>query len=193
MKFKRIAVYCGSSNRVDEVFVQKAKALGRVLAERKIELVYGGGRVGLMGHLADATLAAGGRVTGVIPRKLDDLELGHRGVQDLFIVESMHERKAMMMYLSDAFIALPGGYGTLEEISEVLSLGTLNFHRKPVGILDCQDFYRPLLQFFEGAKNCGFIRPRQGDFLQHNEDPHALIDGMLVSPPALIEEWLDEE
>ena len=174
------------------MFVDKAKLLGRVLAERNIELVYGGGDVGLMGHLADATLAAGGRVTGVIPRKLEDLELGHRGIQDLFIVESMHERKAMMMYLADAFIALPGGFGTLEELSEVLSLGTLNFHRKPVGILDCENFYKPLLQFFEDAKACGFIRPGQGDFLQHSEDPNTLIDGMLLSPPALIEEWLDE-
>lgn len=190
MKFKRIAVYCGSSNHVSAIFVEQAKTLGGVLARRGIELVYGGGHVGLMGHLADATLAGGGRVTGVIPRKLEDLELGHRGIQDLFVVESMHERKAMMMYLADAFIALPGGFGTLEELSEVVSLGALNFHRKPVGILDCENFYSPLLTFIEGARASGFIRPKQGAFLQHSQDPEALIDAMLNAYPADIEDWL---
>ena len=190
MKFKRIAVYCGSSDRVAPIFKEKARALGTYLAENHIELVYGGGRVGLMGEVADAVLAVGGRVTGVIPKKLDTLELGHRGVQDLFIVESMHERKAMMMYLSDGFIALPGGFGTLEELSEVISLGTLNFHQKPVGILDCNGFYSPLIAFFNTAQNHGFIRPKQSSFLQISEDPETLIKGMASSPPVPIEEWL---
>ena len=190
MKFKRIAVYCGSSNDVAPIFTEKATELGIYLAQQGIELVYGGGRVGLMGKVADAVLATGGRVTGVIPRKLDTLELGHRGVQDLFIVESMHERKAMMMYLSDGFIALPGGFGTLEELSEVISLGTLNFHGKPVGILDCDGFYEPLIEFFAGAERHGFIRQKQREFLQIHDDPAQLLAAMTTSPPVPIEEWL---
>ena len=190
MIFKRIAVYCGSSNEVDETYFDLARSLGQVLARRDIELVYGGGRVGLMGAVADSTLASGGRVTGVIPRKLDQLELGHRGIQDLFIVESMHERKAMMMHLSDGFIALPGGFGTLEELSEVISLGTLNFHHKPVGILDNDGFYDELISFFERARDTGFIRKRQGEFLQRSSEPSTLIDAMSKALPTDINEWL---
>ncbi|MGB0648196.1 MAG: TIGR00730 family Rossman fold protein, partial [Bradymonadia bacterium] len=190
MNFKRIAVYCGSSNEVAEKYFDLARSLGEALAHRNIELVYGGGRVGLMGTVADSTLAAGGRVTGVIPRKLDDLELGHRGIQDLFIVESMHERKAMMMHLSDGFISLPGGFGTLEELSEVISLGTLNFHHKPVGILDDDGFYDDLIAFFDRARDAGFIRKRQGEFLQRSADPSTLIDAMSKAIPKDINEWL---
>lgn len=193
MSFKRIAVYCGSAHGSMDAYGALAKSLGAELARRGIELVYGGGRVGLMGIVADAVLAGNGRVTGVIPRKLDDLELGHRGCQDLFIVESMHERKAMMMHLADGFIALPGGFGTLEELSEVISLGTLNFHRKPVGILDNNGFYAHLIQFFDRAKNDGFIRSKQGEFLQHHCDPEALLDAMSQNRPAAIEDWLEPE
>ena len=190
MNFKRIAVYCGSSNHVAPQYFDLARELGRVLASKDIEVVYGGGRVGLMGAVADATLEAGGRVTGVIPRKLDDLELGHRGIQDLFIVESMHERKAMMMHLSDGFISLPGGFGTLEELSEVVSLGTLNFHHKPVGILDHDGFYDHLMHFIEHARSVGFIREKQGAFLQRASDPTELIDAMAGAIPKDIAQWL---
>jgi uncharacterized protein (TIGR00730 family) len=190
MNFKRIAVYCGSSSNVAPKYFKLARELGQVLATKGIEVVYGGGRVGLMGAVADATLEAGGRVTGVIPRKLDDLELGHRGIQDLFIVESMHERKAMMMHLSDGFIALPGGFGTLEELSEVISLGTLNFHHKPVGILDQDGFYDHLMSFIEHARHVGFIREQQGAFLQRASDPNALIDAMVDAIPKDITDWL---
>ena len=190
MKFKRIAVYCGSSNQLAPQYFDLARELGRVLAHRGIEVVYGGGRVGLMGAVADATLEAGGRGTGVIPRKLDDLELGHRGIQDLFIVEAMHGRKAMMMHLSDGFISLPGGFGTLEELSEVVSLGTLNFHHKPVGILDQDGFYDHLMDFIEHARRVGFIREQQGAFLQRATDPAALIDAMADAIPQDISQWL---
>ena len=193
MSFKRIAVYCGSAHGSMDAYGALAKSLGEELARREIELVYGGGRVGLMGIVADAVLSGNGRVTGVIPRKLDDLELGHRGCQDLFIVESMHERKAMMMHLADGFIALPGGFGTLEELSEVISLGTLNFHRKPVGILDNNGFYTHLLQFFERSKTDGFIRSKQGEFLQYHGDPKTLLDAMIQHRPAKIEDWLEPE
>lgn len=166
MTLKRICVYCGASLGNNPAFAAKAKELGQALAENQIELVYGGGNVGLMGVLADAVLAHGGRVTGVIPEKLMDLEQGHTGVQDLRIVNDMHERKATMAALADAFIALPGGFGTLEEVFEVLTWSQIGYHAKPVVILDVDNYYHHLAEFIRHGTEQGLIKPRYAELFQ---------------------------
>jgi uncharacterized protein (TIGR00730 family) len=173
--FRRICVFCGSARGDDPVHVEAARALGVTLARRGLDLVYGGGRVGLMGALADAALAAGGRVFGVIPQKLVDRESGHPGLTELFVVDSMHARKMLMAQLSDAFVALPGGFGTLEELFEVVTWSQLGYHRKPVGVLDVAGFYAPLLAFLDGATDLGFIRPEYRPILQHAADIDELL------------------
>lgn len=164
--FRRIAVYCGSSDDVAPRYFELAREVGRTLAARGIGIVYGGGRVGLMGAVADAALDASGSVFGVIPRRLQDREVGHTGLTELFVVDSMHARKAMMTYLSDAFIALPGGFGTLEEIIEVATLAILGYHHKPVGLLDADGYYDHLLAFIDRAATDGFVRPQHRELLQ---------------------------
>jgi uncharacterized protein (TIGR00730 family) len=168
--FRRICVFCGSATGHDPVFAAAARDLGRSLAERGLEVVYGGGRVGLMGQLADAALAAGGRVHGVIPQRLRDLEVAHTGLSELFVVDTMHARKAMMAHLSDAFIALPGGFGTLEELFEVVTWAQIGYHNKPIGILDVAGYYRPLLQFIDHAQATGFVRDAYRPILQHADN-----------------------
>lgn len=164
--FKQICVYCGSSNNVAERYFDTARAVGRSLAERNIGVVFGGGSVGLMGAVADAALAAGAKVHGVIPRKLLDLELGHHGVTELSVVDTMHERKMRMAELSDGFIALPGGWGTLEEIFEVTTWTQLEYHHKPVGFLNAHGYYDQLLAFLAHAADEGFIRPAHRSLIQ---------------------------
>ena len=154
-EFKRLCVYCASSNRVDERWFEVARHVGRRLSARGIGVVYGGGHIGLMGALADAALAEGNEVIGVIPRKLLDLELGHTGVTDLVVVETMHQRKLRMAELSDGFIALPGGWGTLEEIFEVTTWTQLRYHAKPVGLLNAQGYYDKLIAFLDEAAALG--------------------------------------
>lgn len=173
--FRRVAVYCGSSNAVDDRWFDLARQTGRFLAQQGLGVVYGGGRVGLMGAVADAALAAGGEVYGVIPHKIQSLEVGHTGLTELFVVDSMHARKAMMAYLSDAFIALPGGFGTLEEILEVATLTILGYHHKPLGLLDADGYYDHLVAFIERAADEGFIRPQHRGLLQVATD----IEGLL--------------
>lgn len=157
--FRRICVFCASSLGHRPELNAAAALLGRTLAERGIELVYGGAKVGLMGVLADAALAAGGRVLGVIPHSLVAKELAHRGLTELFVVESMHARKTMMAHLSDAFIALPGGWGTLEETFEIVTWAQIGYHQKPVGVLDLDGYYRPLLDFADRAVAEGLLQP----------------------------------
>jgi uncharacterized protein (TIGR00730 family) len=157
---KRIAVFCGSNQGIRPEYAAAAGQLGSLLAREKIELVYGGGRVGLMGILADAALKESGHVIGVIPEKLVIKEVVHEQLPDLRIVKTMHERKALMAELADGFIALPGGYGTFEEFFEVLAWGQLGWHRKPFGLLDIAGFYRPLLEFIGHTCQEGFIRPQ---------------------------------
>lgn len=152
-------VFCGASAGHDPAFSQAARTLGRFLAERDITLVYGGGNIGLMGVLADAVLDGGGRVIGVIPKMLVDKELAHHGITDLRIVGSMHERKALMADLADGFIALPGGYGTVEEFSEVLTWGQLGLHAKPLGILNVSGYYDHFLRFLDHAVATRLLRP----------------------------------
>ncbi len=152
--------------------------MGRALAGRGIDVVFGGGHVGLMGAVADAALAAGAQVYGVIPEKLFELELGHRGVTKLEVVATMHQRKQRMAELADAFVALPGGWGTLEEIFEVTTWTQLGYHEKPVGILNAHGFYDPLLAFLSNAADEAFIRPAYRDLLQHASDAELLLDSL---------------
>lgn len=181
---KRICVFCGASPGRDPRYVEAARALGRELVERGLELVYGGGSVGLMGTVADAALAAGAPVTGVIPQVLQIRELAHKGLTTLHVVGSMHERKALMAELSDGFIALPGGMGTLEELSEVLTWSQLGLHRRPVGLLDVGGYYRPLIEFFDQAVTAGFLRPVHRAILQVDEAPGPLLDRLSAWRPA---------
>jgi hypothetical protein len=166
MKIKRICVYCGANSGNNPNFAVRARELGYALASHNIELVYGGGRVGLMGIVADAVLEKGGRVIGVIPQKLMDLEQGHTGIQDLRIVNDMHERKAAMATLADAFIALPGGFGTLEELFEVLTWSQIGYHQKPVAILDVDEYYAHLGKFVEHAMTTGLLKIQYGQLFQ---------------------------
>ncbi len=162
---KRIAVYCGSNKGVRPEYATAAHELGTLLAQAKIELVYGGGMVGLMGIVADAVLKNGGHVIGVIPEKLVIKEVVHERLPDLRVVKNMHERKALMAELSDGFIALPGGYGTFEEFFEVLAWGQLGWHQKPFGLLNIAGFYRPLLAFLDHTQAEGFIRSQHRELV----------------------------
>jgi uncharacterized protein (TIGR00730 family) len=173
---KRICVFAGSSSGVQPQYLEAADALGRALAGRQIGIVYGGARVGLMGTLADAALAAGGEVIGVIPSMLVDREIAHGELTDLRIVASMHERKAMMNDLSDAFIALPGGLGTLEEMFEVLTWAQLGLHRKPTGILNVEGYFDRLLEFLEHSVREGFLRQQYRETLAVSVLAEELLD-----------------
>ena len=163
---RRICVFCGAAAGNDPRYAAAAGELGRALAARSIELVTGGGKVGLMGVVADATLAAGGRVIGVIPRFLEEREVAHRGLTELHVVESLHERKALMHELSDGFIVLPGGFGTLDELMESITWAQLGLHAKPIGIVNVAGYFDELLAFVEGAAGTGFIPAA------HRRDPH---------------------
>lgn len=172
---RRICVFCGSNSGSDPSYVDAARQLGRLLARDGIALVYGGGSVGLMGELADAVLQSGGEVTGVIPHALWAREVGHRGLTDLRIVETMHERKALMADLADAFIALPGGLGTLEEIFEIWTWAQLGLHAKPMGFLDVNGFYAPLLQFLDRAVRERFLKEPHRAIALVDADPERLL------------------
>ena len=185
---ERLCVFCGSSLGHDPAYAVAAAQLGRMLAQRGIGLVYGGGRVGLMGVLADAALAAGGEVIGVIPQALLERELGHRGLTELRVVDSMHARKALMGELAGGFIALPGGIGTLEELFEVWSWAQLGLHRKPCGLLDVDGFFARLVGFLDGQVEEGFIHPAYRAMLAVASTPEELLDAFAAyEPPA--EKW----
>lgn len=188
MTLSAIAVFCGSSFGHDPVHAEAARLTGRTLAERGIDVVYGGGHVGLMGTVADAALEAGGRVIGVIPRQLDDRELSHRGVTELHVVESMHERKQLMADLSDAFIALPGGAGTLEEIAEQWTWAQLTIHAKPSGFLDVAGFWSPMRQMLDSMVSAGFVRREQSGIVSFDDDLDALLE-KLSAPPSWTDKW----
>jgi len=188
---RRIAVFCGSNHGRRPAYAAAARAVGAGLAERGIGTVYGGGNVGLMGVLADAALAAGGEVIGVIPESLMAKELGHGSVTTLHVVRSMHERKALMADLSDAFLALPGGFGTYEEILEITTWAQLGLHSKAFGLLDVEGFYQPLLAQFARAVEDGFIRPDQRSLLAVESDPQAMIERLLTASPPHFDRWLE--
>jgi uncharacterized protein (TIGR00730 family) len=172
---RSICVFCGSSTGNRQEYVAAAADFGRLLGERRIRLVYGAGNVGLMGVLADAALAAGGEVIGVIPQMLVDRELAHRGITDLRIVTSMHERKALMAELSDGFVALPGGLGTFEELCEVLTWVQLGIHRKPCGCLNVMGYFDSLARMFDHAVTEGFLRSEQRRLFISSNEPNALL------------------
>lgn len=173
---RRICVYCGSRHGAMPAFTEAARATARAIARRGLGLVYGGGSVGLMGELADAALAAGGSVIGVIPRALFQREVAHDRLTELVEVASMHERKAKMAELADAFVALPGGFGTLEETFEALTWTQLGLHAKPVGLLDVAGFFEPLLRFLDRTVEFGFVRPENRDHLTVDVDPERLVE-----------------
>jgi uncharacterized protein (TIGR00730 family) len=187
---KRIAVYCGSNNGVRPEYAAAAEQLGAVLARERIELVYGGGMVGLMGVVANAALKHGGHVIGVIPEKLVIKEVVHERLPDLRVVKTMHERKALMAELADGFIALPGGYGTFEEFFEVLAWGQLGWHRKPFGLLEVNGFYRGLLDFLDHTTREGFIRAQHRELVIAEKDAENLLKRMKnFQPPAEVK-WV---
>ncbi|HEY3280996.1 MAG TPA: TIGR00730 family Rossman fold protein [Armatimonadota bacterium] len=172
---RRVCVFCGSSPGLREAYTEAGRQMGSLLARQGIGLVYGGGRVGLMGALADAALKGGGEVVGVIPEALMARELGHTGLTRLEVVGSMHDRKARMAELSDGFAALPGGYGTLEELFEVVTWAQLGLHDKPVGLLNVAGYFDPLLALLGAADREGFVPPANRGVLLHSSDPEHLL------------------
>ena len=190
---KRLCVFCGSSVGANPAFAEAATALGTLLANKRIGLVYGGGNVGLMGVIADAALAAGGEVIGVIPRSLADREIAHTGCTELRIVDSMHARKAMMADLSDAFVAMPGGVGTFEEFFEAITWTQLGLHRKACGLLNVAGFYTPLAQFIDQAVAEGFIRPVHRTAIVVDDDPVRLLDTLSTIDLPSLPKWIKRD
>jgi uncharacterized protein (TIGR00730 family) len=192
MELRRICVFCGSSNGTRPEYLEAARHLGETLASRGLGLVYGGAHVGLMGRVADACRSAGGHVTGVIPERLVDAEVAHVGLDDLRIVGSMHERKALMAELADGFVALPGGFGTLEEFCEVLTWSQLGLHPvpKPCALLDVAGFYEPLVALFDRGVDEGFVRPAHRGLVLVDDDVDLLLDRLAAwTPPPATRKW----
>ncbi|MDZ7732835.1 MAG: TIGR00730 family Rossman fold protein [Acidimicrobiia bacterium] len=186
---RRLCVFCGSKHGAQMAYTAAARKLGTVLADRGIGLVYGGGDVGLMGEVAESALGAGGEVVGVIPRFMVDREVANHAVTELVVVESMHERKAEMTRRADAFLALPGGWGTLEELFEVTTWAQLGLHHKPVGILDVGGFFDPLVSFLDRATDEGFIKPQHRRLLHVGADASRLLDQLAEAAPAEGSKW----
>jgi uncharacterized protein (TIGR00730 family) len=189
---KSICVYCGSSKGASEIYAEGARALARQMVEDNIALVYGGGNVGLMGIIASEVMRLGGEATGVIPKALLDKELGHHGLTRLHIVKDMHERKAMMAELSDGFIAMPGGMGTLEELFEVLTWAQLGFHYKPIGLLNVSGFYDNLIAFIEHLVSQRFLTAEQALLMMHEASPVDLIQRFKTFKPSYINKWSEK-
>jgi uncharacterized protein (TIGR00730 family) len=190
---RSICVFCGASRGAHPLYAEAAIAMGRTLAERGIRMIYGGGRIGLMGAAADGALAAGGDVHGVIPGALLKRELGHPGVASLDVVGSMHERKARMAELSDAFIALPGGAGTLEEIAEIWTWAQLGLHNKPIGFLNVAGYYDSLFAFVDHAVAEAFITPANARMLTSAGRPAQLIDALTAYVPPVVTPWIEPD
>src|ERR687893_3285366 len=188
---RNLCVFCGSRSGTEVAYDEAARALGRALAADGIRLVYGGGRVGLMGVVADAALGAGGEVVGVIPRALLEREIAHTGLTDLRVVGSMHERKALMSELSEGFIALPGGTGTLEEFFEVLTWAQLGEHRKPCGLLNAGRYYDPLLAVFDHMVQQGFLSEEHRAMVLVETEPEALLEALAGYVPPRVIKWID--
>lgn len=188
----RLCVYCGSSAGKGDCYLSAARELGELFVQQGIELVYGGSCVGLMGALADSMLALGGRVTGVMPQALHDKEIAHTGLSELHVVDSMHERKSLMAVLSDGFIALPGGFGTLEEIIEVMTWGQLGFHDKPCGLLNVNGYFDQLLAFFDGACAQGFLNADHRRMLQVADTPAGILELFESYVPPATDKWQND-
>lgn len=187
---KRISVFCGSSSGTDPLFMHVARKLGQRLAQHHIEVVYGGAKIGLMGAVADGALSEGGKVTGVLPKFLQHKEVAHPGLTDLHIVETMHERKIMMSELSDGVIALPGGYGTLEELFEMITWAQLGLHKKPIAILNPDNFFNPLLDMIQSMVDKGFLKEINQKMLLVDDDIDRLLQKMNNYKAPVVEKWL---
>jgi hypothetical protein len=180
---KRLAVYCGSATPADPFYMDLARTVGRTLAERGIGIVYGGGKLGLMGAIADSALAVGGEVIGVIPEALVNAEVAHRGLTELHTVQTMHQRKALFTDLSDGFLTLPGGVGTMDELWEAISWAQLGYHEKPVGLLNAGGFYDHLIAFNAQMAAVGFVRPQHRGIMIVGDELGALLDRMAAYEP----------
>jgi len=190
---KRIVVFCGSSSGTDPVFAARAYETGKLLAQKGIGLVYGGARVGLMGAVADGALEHGGEVIGVLPRFLKGKEIGHVGLTDLIIVDSMHERKTKMHELSDGVITLPGGFGTMEEVFEMVTWGQLGLHKKPVGVLNVDGFYNDLSALLDTMVNKGFLKPENQRMLLFADTIEELLEKMRNYQAPATPKWITKE
>jgi uncharacterized protein (TIGR00730 family) len=188
---RRLCVFCGSSSGNHPAYAASARALGREIARRGLGLVYGGGRVGLMGIVADAALEGGAEVDGVLPRHLAAREVGHAGLTRLHLVDSMHARKAMMADLADGFLSLPGGLGTLEETAEILTWAQLGLHARPCALLDVAGYYGPLVAFLDHAVAAGFLRPEHRRLVIVDDEAPRILDAMERWRPVAVEKWLD--
>ena len=188
---KSVAVYCGSSAGTNEIYTRQAHEMGRVLAGRSMTLVYGGGRVGLMGAVADSVLEHGGKAIGVIPDFLAAKELAHKGLTELHIVKTMHERKLLMADLAEGFVAMPGGYGTLEELFEVMTWGQLGLHRKAIGLLNVEGYYDHLLRALDHMVQQGLLRGENRQQLLSHPTPNGIIDQLLAYVPLEVPKWLN--
>ena len=180
---KRLAIYCGSATPADPLYLEAARDVGRTLAERGTGVVYGGGRLGLMGAVADAALAAGGEVIGIIPQALVDAEVAHRDLTELHVVPGMHERKKAFTDLADGFVTIPGGTGTMDELWEALSWAQLGYHADPVGLLNTAGYYDPLIQFWDRMGEVGFLRPQHRDLLIVADTLDVLLERMAAHRP----------
>jgi uncharacterized protein (TIGR00730 family) len=189
-----ICVFCGCSDRIQEPYLQSARDMGYAIADRGMTIIYGGGRTGLMGSLADAALERGSKVIGVLPKNFNNPILAHQNLSELLIVDTMHERKAKMIDLADAFIALPGGFGTLEELFEILTWAQIGLHAHPVGILNINAYFDPLLALIEHARSEGFIYDEHRSLLINETNPHDLLEQMTrYNPPANLDRWVHRE
>lgn len=186
----RICVFCGSSTGLSRTYADAAVALGRCLAEHGVHLVYGGASVGLMGVLADTVLASGGEVVGVIPKPLAEKEVAHKHLTELRIVGSMHERKALMAELSEAFVALPGGFGTVEELCEIITWGQLGFHRKPIGLLNVDGYFDSLLAFFDRAVHDRFVHSAHRGLVIDSTSPAEILEAFSNHRTASVSKWV---
>ena len=193
MPFRRLCVFCGSYTGRRPAYRDAAEQLGLLLVERGIELVYGGGNIGLMGVLADTILARGGRAIGVIPESLMGKKVGHTGLTELRIVNSMHQRKALMSDLADGFIALPGGFGTVEEFCEVVTWSQLGLQSKPCGLLNVENYYAPLLELFDHAVREGFLREGNRMLVLDDDDPERLLGKMAAFKEAPVGRWIEQD
>jgi uncharacterized protein (TIGR00730 family) len=193
MAMQSLCVFCGSSVGNDPAFRQMAEALGQALVHRHITLVYGGGNIGLMGVIADQALRGGGRVIGVIPQRLVEKELAHQGITELRVVASMHERKALMADLAQGFLALPGGYGTIEEFSEVLTWGQLGLHAKPMGLLNVSGYFDHFLQFLDHAVEVRLLRPEHRRLVLEDDRADGLLQQMLDWRASPLPKWIQPD
>ncbi len=190
---KSICVFCGSNPGTNPVYMKTAEKLGLFLAEKGVSVVYGGGRVGLMGQVADTVMENGGKVIGIIPHSLAEKEVAHQGLTELHVVDSMHTRKAMMAEYSDGFIALPGGFGTFEELCEIITWAQLGFHSKPCGFLNIEGYYDPLVELFDKATREKFVRVEHRKLVLIENEIEKIFEAMINYRPPKLEKWLERD